>query len=272
MKLLEMSFFLTLVFTLILISGLAVLGLFIVQKVIKVKTLENEGIRIGTTIVSIIGALYGLVLALMVINLWKDYVELSAKTVVVATQIDILYREAGNLESEQKNQLRSLIKEYLSIIITESWPKMQEGIESNIALEHYNKLDFYVLGLTDKDITRGEETVLGDLSSGLNELSMLRKERLLYASISRIPESMWYIIVIGAILAISCTYFLKVGSFRLQIIYTIMHSSMIGVVIFVIIALNFPFKGAIKIEPYAFKKTLELISDKKRNMYTKLIQ
>lgn len=266
MSISHLSFFWSFCITIFIITSTSVLGLFIVRKLLKIQGLVKEEIKIGTTICTLIGALYGLILALMVINLWQDYKNMNAKTIEEATNIDILYRDANNLDPIQKKHLRTLIRNYLTIIINDSWPLMVKGIESNKALNTYNALDLYVLNLKIQKNEIGQEALKSDLMDGVSKLAFFRKERLFYASTPRVPKDMWFIIFIGAVLAVSSTYFIRFKSFHLQVVYTVMHSLMIGIVVYLILVLNYPFRGAIKIEPFAFKKTLSLINEKEKDL------
>ncbi|HEX7960511.1 MAG TPA: hypothetical protein VF493_11365, partial [Terriglobales bacterium] len=92
----------------------------------------------------------------------------------------------------------------------------------------------------------------------LNELSDSRRLRLL-ASEDRVPGIMWVLLVLGGGATIASTYFLRLDSHAPQVLLTVLVAGVIGFILFLIISLNSPFAGSIRLPPTALQHELERI-------------
>ncbi len=93
--------------------------------------------------------------------------------------------------------------------------------------------------------------------------SMLEARRLrMDAMLIRLPNTLWFVVVVGAILSLSGTFFFKVGDEKLHIIQVTLLSAFVGLIITLIIAFDRPFHGELGIGPesYGFIRE-QLMSD-----------
>lgn len=93
--------------------------------------------------------------------------------------------------------------------------------------------------------------------------SMLEARRLrMDAMLIRLPDTLWFVVVVGAILSLSGTFFFKVGDEKLHIIQVTLLSAFVGLIITLIIAFDRPFHGELGIGPesYGFIRE-QLMSD-----------
>ncbi len=75
-----------------------------------------------------------------------------------------------------------------------------------------------------------------------------RRQRL-DAVLTGLPGMLWCVIVIGAMVSLSSTFFFQVEDARLQRIQVILLALLIGQVIFMIFALDRPFRGDLGLRP-----------------------
>ena len=68
-----------------------------------------------------------------------------------------------------------------------------------------------------------------------------------------LPAVMWGVIVAGAFIGLSASFFFRVEDARLQAIQVLLLATFIGLVIFMIFALDRPFRGDLGLRPDAYQ-------------------
>ena len=99
--------------------------------------------------------------------------------------------------------------------------------------------------------TEGQKILHAETLRAYNQLIQSRRLRL-DAVGTGLPGVMWAVIVIGAFISLSASFFFKVEEVRLHIIEVLLLAVFIGLVIFMILALDRPFRGdlGIRADPY----------------------
>jgi hypothetical protein len=79
---------------------------------------------------------------------------------------------------------------------------------------------------------------------------MIEARRLrLDAVLTRLPGALWFVIVIGALVSLSSTFFFQVQDVLLQKIQVVLLAIFIAMIIFIIFALDRPFRGDLGLQP-----------------------
>src|SRR4029450_11181853 len=90
--------------------------------------------------------------------------------------------------------------------------------------------------------TEGQKLLHGETLRAYNELIQARRMRL-DAVGTGLRKVMWCVILGGAFIGLSASFFFKVEDARLHIIEVLLLAVFIGLVIFMILALDRPFRG-----------------------------
>ena len=105
--------------------------------------------------------------------------------------------------------------------------------------------------------TKGQELVHGEALRQYNEMILLRRQRIQSIG-TGIPGVMWYVVAVGAIINT-----LLILCFRMRLdIHLILSgvlSFFVGVVIFLIAAMDHPFRGEVSVGPDAFELIYETL-------------
>jgi hypothetical protein len=72
-----------------------------------------------------------------------------------------------------------------------------------------------------------------------------------------LPGIMWIVVILGALIALSSTFFFRVADVRLHIILVGLLAIFISLVIFMILALDRPFRGDLGISPEPYQLVYE---------------
>ena len=68
-----------------------------------------------------------------------------------------------------------------------------------------------------------------------------------------LPVPLWAVVILGGILTVFLTYFLALERFKVHIVMTIVSGILVSLLIFMIVALDHPFRGEVSIGPDAFQ-------------------
>jgi hypothetical protein len=111
---------------------------------------------------------------------------------------------------------------------------------------------FQALLDTYEPTTEGQKLLHGETLRAYNLLIQSRRQRLDAAS-TGLPTVMWAVVVIGAFIGLSASFFFKVADPRLHAIEVLLLAIFIGLVIFMIVALDRPFRGDLGIPADAYQ-------------------
>ena len=108
--------------------------------------------------------------------------------------------------------------------------------------------DFETNLVTFEPTTEGQKLVHGETLRSYSQMIDARRRRL-DAVLTGLPGALWAVIVIGALVSLSSTFFFQVEDARLQRIQVVLLTLFIGMIIFIIFALDHPFRGDLGLQP-----------------------
>src|ERR1700722_16608556 len=146
----------------------------IIRKIFSVEELEKFK-EVTGIYVSMIGVLYGVFLAFIVIAIWENYDHVKSNIDREADALGNMYRDAKGLPPATKNSVDSCIKKYISFVMDHEWAMMAHGKESKEAMEARAKLQDLIIKIKPSDL--GEQVVFTEMITNLNELNVARRIR-----------------------------------------------------------------------------------------------
>jgi hypothetical protein len=198
---------------------------------------------------------YGLLLGLIAVAAYQNFVETDRAVSEEAAAVAALYRDVTCYPEPDRTELQGLLREYTRSVIKEGWPLQRQGL---IPTEEGKRLgDFLARLATFEPKTTGQEIIHAQAFSAFNDVTKLRRLRIFRVT-TGIPTIMWYVVVIGAFLNI-----VLVWLFDMKLISHLflggMLSFFIGTVICLIAAMDNPFRGEVSIGPDAFLNVYETL-------------
>lgn len=216
--------------------------------------LNNEE---GGILFSAIGTIYAIFLAFMVVVAWDQLSEAEKVVAQEAATVVSLYRDAAILPAASRPVLRGQLRAYVRALIDHEWRTMAEGGASD---EAQGRLDAFWATISDIQPQSERETVVfSEAYSRLNELSRYRELRIL-ASQSSIEGIFWVLLLGGALATVGFTYLIGMDSEGLQLLMTGILTAMLSAMLFLIIVLDLPFTGDVRVEPGAFERALVVMT------------
>lgn len=189
---------------------------------------------------------YGLALALIAVNVFETYADVSKIISQEATALAVLYRDVSAYPEPIRSQLRKEVRDYVDYVIHEAWPLQQRGQAPSGGVERMNR--FQDLLITFEPATEGQKIFHAETLRAYNNMIQARRLRLDAVGIG-LPGVMWIVIVVGALISLSASFFFKVEDVRLHGILVTLLATFIGLVIFMTLALDRPFRGDLGVRP-----------------------
>lgn len=233
-----------------LLCVFAIGGLFLVRRHglprLRVRVEDSEFIG---TMVQCVMVFYGLAVALIAVSVSETYSDVSKIVSQEATALAALYRDVSGYPEPIRPRLQSELADYTRYVIDEAWPLQQRGEIPGGGVAHMNRFQSTLIAFEPG--SEGQKLLHAEALRAYNHLVEARRLRL-DAVGTKLPTVMWAVIVIGAFIGLSSTFFFRVEDARLHAILVTLLATFLGLVVFMILALDRPFRGdlGISAEPY----------------------
>lgn len=235
----------------------AVLGLLwahrsIYQRIKFSETLIDNGV-VGWFFSGVL-TIYGITLGLIAVTTWETSSEVAGIASQEASTIAALYRDANGFPSPLGENLRAHLRQYTHDVIEKEWPAQRRG---QVLRGAAGVLDAFQRELYSNEPTTESQRILqAEAIRTYNHLIELRRQRM-EAVDEGVPEEIWTVIIVGGILTIATSYCFQVQQIRLHLILTTGLATMIGLLVFLIAALDSPYRGAVSVDPTAYQIILD---------------
>jgi hypothetical protein len=234
-----------------LLVGISLIGLFTVRSRVlpRMRVTSVDSHFVGPLVHSIM-VFYGLVLALIAVNVFETYSECSKIVSAEATAIAMLYRDAGSYPEPARSELQSALRDYVANVIHEAWPLQRAG---RIPAGGVAKMDTVQARLARfEPITEGQKALHAEAWRAYNNVIEDRRARLDEVT-TGLPAVMWLIVLLGAAISLSASFFFHVEDVRLHVILVTLLATFIASVIFVVLAMDHPFRGDLGISAESYQ-------------------
>jgi len=233
----------------------AIVGLLVVRRhVLPRLRIHHEDSELTATVVHSIMVFYGLAVALIAVSVFETYSDVSKIIAQEASELSALYRDASSYPEPIRPLLQKELRDYAQYVIHEAWPAQQRGQVAAGGIAMLNRFQSTLVGF--EPVSEGQKLLHGEALRAYNEMIEARSLRL-DAVDTDLPRVMWVVIVAGALLSLSSTFFFKVEHTHLQAIQVLLLATFIGLVIFMIFALDRPFRGDLGLGPEPYQLTYD---------------
>lgn len=234
----------------VVMCGLAILGLFVVRRRVlpRFQIMEEDGHFISTMVHSFM-VFYALTVAMIAITVWETYDAAGRVASGEATALGTLYRDVSAYPPPTQAALQDALRGYTEHVIQVAWPEQHQGVMPRGGIDRFDQIQKVLTGF--EPTTEGQKILHAETLRAFNQLSDARRMRLEAVS-TALPGLLWTVIFLGAALGVAGSYFFPVKDARLQRYLVVLLTTFIAMVIFVVFAFDRPFRGEMGIdaEPY----------------------
>jgi hypothetical protein len=243
--------------TIVVIILIAVLvslgGLALVRRLVPINELEQHT-DVAGYVYAVIGVIYAVVLALVVIAAWEEYRDAREAVANEASAVLNMARAANGWPAGDRDQVESALIAYARNVVDEEWPAMARGDFGPTAdTVTVNQL---WQALNDAEASATEKSASYEVAlQQLDNLSEARGDRLLLGQ-EGLPMSMGVILIIGAVVTVGFAYLFAVDNGRLHALMITSLAVLVVLLLLLQFQLGLPFQGVSAIEPTAMELVL----------------
>ena len=204
-----------------------------------------------------ITVLYGVSLGLLAIGAWTTYTDTEAKVAQEAAALSTLYRSVGGLPEPPRSLLQNDLRLYTREVIDVGWPEQRRGL---LPTENRAPLDKFQRNFeTFEPVTEEQKILMADISREFDALEESRSIRLDSVN-EELPPPLWALILLGALICIVATWFFHTESLKMHIWMTGLIAALLGLMVFMVAALDNPYRGEVSVSPAPFERVYNQMS------------
>jgi Protein of unknown function (DUF4239) len=222
-----------------------------VRKLVGEPPAENELVSYFLTG---LGVFYGITLGLIAAGTWQNFSDIDGKVGEEAASLAALYRDVSYYPAPINDSLKSHLKEYTRLVINDVWKEQQRGmipIKDTKQISKFQKLLYGFNPETNQYISIHQEAL-----SQFNNLIQFRRQRLQSVT-SGMPGTLWWVLIFGAVINIIIMWFFVTEHLKFHLLLTAMYSMLVSSLLFLIVAMDNPFRGEFSVNSDAFALVYE---------------
>ena len=195
------------------------------------------------------GVVYGITLGLIAVGVWDNYIHVNNKVEEEAATLSELYRDIASYPEPVRSKMKTELKLYTRYVIDEAWPLQSEGIIPMGGVDHMD--NFQRMLYAYEPVTMGQQILHASALHSFNEYVLLRRFRIQNVT-KGVQVMIWWVVFFGALINLILSWLFVVKNRSLHVLMNGLLGALIGALIFLIIVLDFPFRGWFKVgsEPF----------------------
>jgi hypothetical protein len=234
--------------------------LFVRRRVLPRLRVRIEDSEFSGAMLQSVMVFYGLAVALIAVNVSQTYSDTAKVVTGEATALNALYRDVTSYPEPIRPVLQQELRDYTLQVVQGAWPLQRRGQIPSAGIELMSR--FQAQLDTFEPATEGQKLLHGETLRAYNLLIQARRLRL-DAVGTGLPTVMWVVIVLGAFIALSSTFFFQVEDARLHGILVALLATFMGLVVFMILALDRPFRGDLGLGPGPYQLVYDQLMKEK---------
>jgi hypothetical protein len=201
------------------------------------------------------GLIYAVLLGLLTVATFQTTKDLEDHIAEEASSLSTMYHSAEDYPEPLRSELRADLRDYTHYVIEKDWPAHRLG-KTPKGGEH--RLEAIRATLYAFEPESKTQAVLHDeIIRQFNTLNVAREQRLNAVS-SSMPAVLWYVVILGGVLTIMFLWMIHMD-FLPQIFLGGITAIFLGVMTFLIYAMDHPLQGAVSVKPEPFESVFDLV-------------
>ncbi len=200
------------------------------------------------------GVVYGITLGLIAVGVWDNYILVDQKVEEEAAYLTALYRDVSVYPQPLQSKLTSQLKSYTRYVIDVAWPLQEKGVVPSGGVDQLN--DFQKLLYNFEPATEAQKIIHSSALFSYNNYIGLRRIRIQNVT-KGVAVMIWWVVFFGALINLVLSWLFVVKNRALHILMNGLLGALIGALIFLIIVLDFPFRGWFKVSAEPFEITYQ---------------
>ncbi|MFE1410575.1 DUF4239 domain-containing protein [Streptomyces sp. NPDC085524] len=233
------------------ITGLAVVGSVAARRRFPQLAGGDHNEMVGVAL-GMFGAIYGIILAFVVVTLWTQLENTENIVATEATDLALVVRSADTFPEADRARINRAVGAYAHAVVEVQWPLMRDGRPSYDATAAQTR-DLYAALQAYEPSGPRAETFYAEAVSRVNDVAAQRRARISMAETS-LPILLQVLVYGGALVIIPLTFLFGLRSLKMQLLFVSAVAGLIGFSLLLVVALDRPFAGDLSVTPQPYKE------------------
>lgn len=185
-------------------------------------------------------------LGLVAVATWQTYTDAQLRVDQEASALGALYRDVSAYPEPFRTQLQNDLRLYYHELVDVGWPQQQHGIVPNMDSAVLDQFQAHFLRF--EPATEQQKIIATQTYRTFDDLVQSRRTRI-NSITTELPSPIWVMIVMGAVLSVVATWFFHTERFSMHVWLSVVYSALIGLLIYLIVSLDNPYRGRISVGP-----------------------
>jgi Protein of unknown function (DUF4239) len=245
------------------VGAIAVIGGFVALSVVLAKLthrfLPVEVLRehndLTGFIFAVVGVIYAVILGFVAIGVWERFAAAESATYAEASPLATIYRGADAIP--RAAEVRRELRLYAHDIVELGWPAMASGrTDPHVELE----AERIAVDINTIVPRNAREANLQQQMMTAAAASLTARDQRLAEDATGLNGLMWSVVIFGGFITVGFTYLF---GFKQSLMQTLMIGTLallIGLVIYLTMSLDYPFRGPLHVQPDAFERIITIFN------------
>lgn len=237
------------------VAVLAVAGLVLVHRIFWRPQYPGEN-EVAGFLYAVIGVVYGVLLAFVVLVVWERFNATDQAVTTEAADLVEVFRDTQEFPEPLRTQAQDGLRAYADEVMDSEWRSwvINGEVAPHTSPDPLNPV--WAVYRRMQPETAVEATDFEHATERLHELERQRHLRHL-ASEATLPPLFMPVLIVGGVLTIGFSYFLRLESKWAQATMTAVVALLIAGSLFLIYSLNHPFTGLVQVDKEPFRHALQ---------------
>ena len=237
----------------------SVAGLILVQRWVSMERRKRYN-DVAGFIYAVLGIAYAVLLGLVVVAAWEQFQTARDTAEREADELAEIFWLGHRLPPPEGHRLQELTRSYARVVVDKEWPLMARGESSPQAWALIDEIRLTVQNMNPD--TDAEQVLYEQGLERVHDLADARRDRLVEAR-EGIPAILWVVLAVGAIVTVGFTYLFGLDDTTTHTLMVALLALVLGLVLFTIGSLEYPFSGDVRLGPDAFELVLKRFASSK---------
>lgn len=197
---------------------------------------------------------YGITLGLFAVGTWTTYADAQGKVDHEAAALAGLYRDVSGFPEPVRTTLQNDLRTYTRAVIDGGWPLQRRGIVLNNASPILRNIREHMMSF--EPVTESDKIIVAESYRAYNDVTESRQAR--HNSVNYgMPAPLWTLLIVGALICIAVTWCFHTVSFSMHIWMTTLLSGLLGLMLYLVAALDNPYRGEISVGPESLERVYQ---------------
>jgi hypothetical protein len=233
----------------VVVSAAVVIGaVWLVRRVVP-STRDGFHAEISAPMLGVVAALFGLVLAFVIILAYENFIDAADNASQEADAIAAIVRDSDAFPEPGRTNVKRAAGEYVRSVVEVEWPLMHEGRESELAQDRLGGL--FAAFRTVRPTNAMETGFFDDATRQLNNALDARRDRVDTAT-GGLPSDIAILVIFSSIVIVGYAILVGSPSFWFHALGPLAIAIVIALSLVVLADLTYPFSGDVALKPDDF--------------------